>query len=75
MRKPAMVKKQDVFQHLESAQYQSQAFYGISDQKTRGEKVEGKVVEIHDKRENKVIMLYNEIYIFTSAHKTNTCSK
>ena len=31
MRKWSLVKKQDAFQHLEGVQYQSQAFYEISD--------------------------------------------
>ena len=32
-------------------------------------------MEIHEKWENTVIISYNEIFIFTSVHKTNTCSK
>ena len=40
-----------------------------------GWKFEEKVVEIHEKRENRVITLYNEIYIFTSVYITNACSK
>ena len=42
MRKRALVNKQDAFQHLKGVQYQSQAFYEISDQGTSGGKGRGK---------------------------------
>ena len=42
MRKWALVKKQDAFQHLEGVQYQSQAFYEVSDQGKSGGKGRGK---------------------------------
>ena len=42
MRKQPLVKKQDAFQHLEGVQYQSQAFYEISDQGTTRGKGRGK---------------------------------
>ena len=32
-------------------------------------------MEIREKRENAVIILYNKIYIFTSVYATNACSK
>ena len=41
VRKRALVKKQDAFQYLEGIQYQSQAFYQISDQGTSGGKGRG----------------------------------
>ena len=38
-------------------------------------KVEEKVVEIHEKRENTVIILYNKTDILTSVYITNASSK
>ena len=42
IRKRALIKKEDPFQHLESVQYQLQAFYEIGGQGTSGGKCRGK---------------------------------
>ena len=51
-----------------------QMINGLAGEKVE-EQVEENVVEIHEKGENTVVALYNEIYIFTSVYITNVCSK
>ena len=60
VRRQALVKKQHVFQHLEGVKYKSQTVYEIGDQGKNWGKVEEKVMEIQEKRENTGIYILHQ---------------